>query len=140
MTRKLSYTTLGLVMIALLAATAASADGVDLRGDYKRTYKMDTVDRTADYKLFGYLHLARSNGVEMLGLRVFADLPDGSNLIVEVRNKLGQFEVGTIEIFLGSGSFRMYSSFAPSPAFPLDGLQAIEVRDARGRLLLQKAL
>lgn len=136
MTRNPIHKSFGMAMIALLIASAAMAAG-PVRGDFEQTYKMETTDEGTQFGAFGYVQLERRNGIEAFGLRVFAKLPDRSNLIVEVRNDLGRFEVGTIEMFLGSGSLQLSSATDPSPAFPLAGVDHAEVRDSQGRLLVQ---
>lgn len=130
-----SLKTLGLGILVLLIAATAGAAGPDVKGDFKETVKLVTSDYGLQFKAFGYCTVARGNGVEMFGVRVFADLPDDTNLIVEVSNDLGTFEVGTIRMFLGSGSLVMYSSLAPSPAFPLSGVTAVTVHDRNDKLM-----
>lgn len=130
-----SLKTIGLGILILLLAVSAGAAGPDIKGDFKETVKMQTTEYGAQSKAFGYCSIARGNGVEMFGVRVFADLPDDSNLIVEVTTPKGTFEIGTIRMFLGSGALVLYSSLQPSPAFPLLDVQAVTVHDTKDKLL-----
>jgi hypothetical protein len=130
-----SLKTLGLGILILLVATTVGAAGPDIKGDFKETVKLVTSEYGLQYKAFGYCTVARGGGVEMFGIRVFADLPDGTNLIVSVTNDAGTFDVGTITMFLGSGSLVMYSSLQPSPAFPLSDVDAVAVYDRKDELM-----
>lgn len=126
--------TLGAAILILLVASVAGAAG-PVKGPFKETVKLATSDYGLEFKAFGYCTLMRGNGVEMIGLRVFADLPDDTNLIVEVATDQGSFQIGTIRMFLGSGALILYSSDQPSPAFPLRGIQAVTVHDTNDKLM-----
>jgi hypothetical protein len=130
-----SLKVIGVGMMILLIAATAGAAGPGTKGDYKQTVKLRTSDYGLEVKAFGYCSVERANGVEMFGLRVFADLPDGANLIVEVGTRKGVFEVGTIQMFLGSGALILYSSKLPSPAFPVEDVITVSVHDTTDKLL-----
>jgi hypothetical protein len=130
-----SLKTLGLGILILLVATTVGAAGPDIKGDFKETVKLVTSEYGLQYKAFGYCTVARGGGVEMFGIRVFADLPDGTNLIVSVTNDVGTFDVGAITMFLGSGSLVMYSSLQPSPTCPLSDVDTVAVYDRKDELM-----
>lgn len=136
MTRKHLYRILGLAVVALTVATAASAAG-PVTGDFKQTYKMITTADGAQFGATGYVQIWRSNGVEGFAVRLFARMPDRSNLTVEVWNDQGQFEVGAFELLLGSGSLERIASRDPSPVFPLSAITRAEVRDSHGLVLVE---
>lgn len=126
--------TLGLGTLCLLIAAVAVAGPLP-KGDFERTVKLDTSPYGREAQAFGYATMRSEDGIEMFGLRVFADLPDGTNLVVEVTNDKGVLEIGTIRMFLGSGALELYSSMLPSAAFPLSTVHAVTVRDTRDKLL-----
>lgn len=127
--------TAAVLTILLIASSAAAAGpGPGHKGDWKQTVKLWPTKYAHD-DTFGYCTIKSEDGVEMLGIRVFGDMPDDTILIVQVATKAGTFDVGTINMFLGSGSLVLYSSLLPSSAFPLSEVQSITVRDARNPLL-----
>jgi hypothetical protein len=127
--------TAAVLMVLLVASSAAAAGpGPGSKGDWKQTVQLQPT-KFAQKDTFGYCTIKSDHGVEMLGVRVFGDMPDDSLLIVQVVTKEGTFDVGTIKMFLGSGSLILYSTFMPSPAFPLANVQAVIVRDVHNQLL-----
>jgi hypothetical protein len=130
--RTLTATVLMVVLVA--SAAAAAGPGPGTRGDWKQTVELQPT-KFAQKDTFGFCTIKGEHGVEMIGVRVFGDMPDDSLLIVQVVTKDGTFDVGTITMFLGSGSLILYSTFMPSPAFPLANVQAVIVRDVHNQLL-----
>lgn len=130
--------TFGVALLTLLIASVAGAAGpvgTTLKGDYKQTVALWTSDYGNEIKSFGYCTVMHAQGTEMIGVRVFVDLPDDTNLIVTVTNDKGTFEIGTIKMFLGSGSLVLYSGIVPSPAFPLEYVKEVAVHDIKGQLM-----
>lgn len=123
------YTTLALALAVFLFASAASA--LPPKGDFKSLDKLEQTAYGASLGIQGYLQCSRSNGIEQLGVRLFANRVDLSSqyFIVEVSNDLGSFEVGVIKMFVGSGDLQLVGSRDPSPAFPLTSLSRVVVRD-----------
>ena len=134
-----SYRTLtAAVLMVLLVASSAAAAGPepgDTKGDWKYTVELMKT-RFAQKDTFGYCTIKSHDGVEMLGVRVFGDMPDDKLLIVQIVTDKGVFEVGTMRMFLGSASLILYStSLVPSPAFPLANVRTVIVRDVENPLL-----
>ncbi len=75
--------------------------------------------------------LLGSDPSESFQVRVFSDLPDGTRLTVSVIKDEGQFEVGTLDIVLGSGLLSLNSAAHRSPVFPVATVQVIEVGKKR---------
>jgi hypothetical protein len=129
--------TAAVLMVFLVASSAAAAgpDPGDTKGDWKYTVELMKT-RFAQKDTFGYCTIKSEGGVEMLGVRVFGDMPDDKLLIVQIVNDKGVFEVGTMRMFLGSASLVLYStSLVPSPAFPLTNVRSVIVRDVENPLL-----
>lgn len=134
MTRIHTYKIIGLAVTALSIASVASAAG-PTEGDFKATYQMRVSEEATQWSTLGYVDIQRSMGVETFGIRIFGKYENGTVLIVEAETKAGRFEVGAIEMFLGSGSLRLSSGLLPSPVFPLLALHSVEVRDSGGRVV-----
>lgn len=127
--------TAAVLTVLLIASNAAAAGpGPTTRGDWKEVVEL-LPTKFAQKDTFGYCMIKSEDGIEMVGVRVFGDMPDDTLLIVQVVTKDGTFDVGTIKMFLGSGSLVLYSTFMPSPAFPLADVRAVMVRDAENTLL-----
>lgn len=75
--------------------------------------------------------LLGSDPIETFFVRVFSDLPESTRLTVAVVKDEGKFEVGTLEIVLGSGLLALNSAQHPSPVFPVATVQVIEVGGKR---------
>ena len=126
--------TAAVLMVALVASTAAAAGpGPGSKGDWKQTVELQPT-KFAQKDTFGYCTIKSEHGVEMLDVRVFGDMVDDSVLTVQVVTKNGTFDVGTIRMFLGSGSLILYSTFMPSSAFPLANVRTVIVRDVENPL------
>lgn len=125
------------LLILLIASTAGAAGplGTTVKGDFKQTVELWTTEYGDAFKAFGYCTVRRAQGTEMFGVRVFADLPDDTILVVTVTNDKGIFEIGTIKMFLGSGALVLYSGLQPSPAFPVEYVKEVAVHDIKGQLM-----
>lgn len=129
--------TAAVLMVLVVASSAAAAGPApgDTKGDWRYTVELMKT-RFAQKDTFGYCRLKSEGGVEMLGVRVFGDMADDKLLIVQVVTDKGVFEVGTMRMFLGSASLVLYStSLVPSPAFPLENVRSVIVRDVDNPLL-----
>lgn len=132
--RILTAAVLTVLLVASSAAAAGPAPG-STKGDWKQTVQLMPT-QFAQKDTFGYCTLKSDGGIEMLGIRVFGDMPDDKLLIVQVATDKGVFEVGTMRMFLGSASLILYStSLVPSPAFPLWNVRSVIVRDVDNPLL-----
>lgn len=128
--------TASVLMMLLLASNVVAAGPGPGSRDWKEVVELKAT-KFADKGTFGYCQIGNINGVEMLGVRVFADMPDDKMLIVQIVTKEGTFEVGTMKMFLGSAALVLYENgFAPSQAFPLDRIQSVVVRDVDNPLLV----
>ena len=76
------------------------------------------------------------NGVEVFGVRAFANMPDQTMLEVMIVTAKGESSVGAIEMFLGSGKLELVSSRDPSAAFPVSRIREVLVT-YRGQAILR---
>ena len=90
----------------------------------------------SQYDVMGVAAKITKNGAEMFVTKVAAAYEDGTILVVRGHRRDGAFDLGTIEMLLGSGSLELKNSFDRSKAFPLNGLMAITV-EIRGVTLLE---
>lgn len=122
----------------LLVASVASALPLPPTGDFKRLNKMEQSSYGASIGVKGYVQVTRSDGIEQLGVRLFTDRVDlraTQHFLIEVTNEAGTFEIGVVEMFLGSGALQLISSRDVSEVFPLGGVRQLVVRDKTGVVL-----
>ena len=60
-----------------------------------------------------------AKGEEIFGMVVYAEVKDGTNYIVEVTTKEGNFKVAEITMFLGNGTVKQSNLTHKSMAFPI---------------------
>lgn len=116
----------------LLVASVASALPLPPKGDFKRLDKMEQTSYGASLGVKGYVAATRSDGIEQFGVRLFTDRVDlraTQHFIIEATNEAGTFEIGVVEMFLGSGDLQLISSRDISEVFPLSNVRQIVVRD-----------
>ncbi len=70
------------------------------------------------------------NGIQVFGVRVFADMKDlagRSTVEVLIETADGTFNIGSIQVIMGSGLLELVSSEDPSEAFPVEKIRAVHV-------------
>jgi len=116
-----------LVAVLALVATVANAGPTPTRG-WQKTIKLEVTKAGVDVNAQALAVIGKKNGVEYFGVRVFANLKDGTVLTVMGEDKAGnRYMIGTMEIFLTSADLYLESKTNPSDVFPVLALARVSV-------------
>jgi hypothetical protein len=130
MIRKTSLALIGLILMASVAMAQGTSDA-------EIVISLEQAPSSGQqYDAVGVAAKITKNGVEMFVTKVAAACEDGTILVVRgYSSDRKVFDIGTIEMLLGSGSLELKSTKDPSQVFPLAKLMAVTVESRNGLLL-----
>jgi hypothetical protein len=123
------------IIFLVLSAAAFGQVGSAPTDDKKIDIELKATPLGERLGMAGLAVKAVENGIEMFGVRAVGKMQDRALLEVVIVRDDGEFTVGTIEMFLGSGKLVLERSKDRSAAFPISRLQGVYVT-YRGRPVL----
>ena len=113
-----------LVLLAMFAIPVAAL----AQADFSQTIELIPTKLGSTLGAVGKASIEMTpKGLEIFTVSAMAEVGNRTVLTVQISNQEGSFDIGTLRMLLGMGTFEQWSTVDPSPVFPLGEIGQVTV-------------